>query len=376
MVSLARSMLRFEWRRFLPALLAVAFAGLLILVQLGLLLGLFGTISVYVDRSGADLWAGFPNTQSIDLARDIPAHYEVLLRMHPAVTRVEHFNWSTGDWRPPGGKAVSVFLIGVDPSPEALAFSKLLAPELRARLDEPDTVLIDEADAEKLGVRVGQTAEVNGKTVRVAGTVRGVRAPGGANVVTSRHTARRLDSSLRDAESSAWMLIKLQHPESSEAVRDALRPPGSLKPFGVWTSTELSRKSQMYWLLESGVGVGFLFSSLLGLLVGVVITSQTLVAAIVSSIREYAALRALGVSLGSLRSVVLEQSAWVGALGIVVTLGVAAALAWAARHLYVALELSPWATASTALTLVLVALASGLFALRALTRAEPAALLR
>ncbi len=376
MVSLARSMLRFEWRRFLPALLAVAFAGLLVLVQLGLLVGLFGTISVYVDRSGADLWAGFPNTQSIDLARNIPAHHEVLLRMHPEVERVEHFNWGTGDWRLPGGRAVSVFLIGVDTRPGAMAFSRLLTPDLRARLDEPDTVLIDEADVHKLGAGIGESAELNGKSVRVVGTIRGVRAPGGANVIVSRHTARRLDPSFKDSDSSAWMLIKLKHPELSEAVRDALATPGGSRPFGVWTSSELSRKSQMYWLLESGVGVGFLFSSLLGLLVGVVITSQTLVAAIVSSVREYAALRALGVSLGSLRSVVLEQSAWVGAMGIVVTLGVAAALAWAARHLYVALELPPWAAASTALTLVLVALASGLFALRALTRAEPAALLR
>ena len=37
MVSLARASLRYEAKRFLPAALAVAFSGLLMLVQLGLL---------------------------------------------------------------------------------------------------------------------------------------------------------------------------------------------------------------------------------------------------------------------------------------------------------------------------------------------------
>ncbi len=51
-------------------------------------------------------------------------------------------------------------------------------------------------------------------------------------------------------------------------------------------------------------------------LVGAVITSQTLVAAVIGSIREYATLNALGVGVGDLRKVVMEQAFWVGALGL------------------------------------------------------------
>jgi putative ABC transport system permease protein len=58
MISLARLTLLREWRRFMPAILAVGFAGLLVLMQLVLLLGIFRTVSVYIDRSSADLWVG------------------------------------------------------------------------------------------------------------------------------------------------------------------------------------------------------------------------------------------------------------------------------------------------------------------------------
>ena len=93
MVSLARASLIYEWRRFLPAVLAVAFAGLLVQVQLSLLLGMFSSVGVYIDRSSADLWVGYPATQSVDMARPIPGKTENSLWAHPEVTSVERFTW-------------------------------------------------------------------------------------------------------------------------------------------------------------------------------------------------------------------------------------------------------------------------------------------
>ncbi len=54
MVALARKTLIYEWRRFLPAMLAVGFAGLLQLLQAALVLGIFGSTSVYITGSSAD----------------------------------------------------------------------------------------------------------------------------------------------------------------------------------------------------------------------------------------------------------------------------------------------------------------------------------
>ena len=104
MVPLARKTLLHEWRRFLPSALAVAFSGLLLLVQAALVLGIFGSAAVYVDKSGGDLWLGFPGTQSIELGRPISPQAQIAALMDPAVERVEPFNWLDGDWRGPADK--------------------------------------------------------------------------------------------------------------------------------------------------------------------------------------------------------------------------------------------------------------------------------
>jgi putative ABC transport system permease protein len=72
MVALARKTLVYEWRRFLPAMLAVGFAGLLQLLQIALVLGIFGSTSLYITGSSADVWVGYPGTQSVSLGRARP----------------------------------------------------------------------------------------------------------------------------------------------------------------------------------------------------------------------------------------------------------------------------------------------------------------
>lgn len=375
MVSLARASLIYEWRRFLPAVLAVAFAGLLVQVQLSLLLGMFSSVGVYIDRSSADLWVGYPATQSVDLARPIPGKTENNLWAHPEITAVERFTWTMADWQRPGGGKLSAVLIGIDPRPQAMTFATLLNPALRQELTVPSTVLVDESDLEKLGVKIGDYAELSGKRVRIGGTVNGMRAMGGANILTSLNTARRIDPNLRN-DTTDYFLARLRDPNRAEQVRDQLQPSGSFKPFQVWTAEEFSAQSQTYWLFESGAGSGFLFSSALGLLVGIVITSQTLMAAIVAALREYATLRALGVSSSSLRAVILEQSFWVGLAGLVITAVVGALLVAAARHAHIALEVPLWGCVATGTLVLGIALLSGLSALRALNQAEPSTLLR
>lgn len=376
MVSLARATLIYEWRRFLPAVLAVAFAGLLVLVSLALLLGMFSTTSLYITQSSADLWVGYRDTASVDLGRELTADYEVFVRMHPEVRRVESYIWTMADWRRPDGQPVSGFVVGVDTDPRGMTFSRLLTPSMRAALDEPDTVIIDVADVDKLGTRVGDHAELNGKRVKVVGVVRGMRAIAGANILASLPTSRHIDPALNAADSAAYLLVRLRDPERAELVRDELQPKGAYRPYSVWTAAQFASQSESYWLFESGAGSVVMFSTLLGLLVGMVITSQTLIAAVVSALREYAALRALGVSAGSLRAIVLEQSFWIGVLGLLVTAASTSTLVGLAYWMHVPVSLPVWAIASTALLIMLIAAGSGLRALRALGQAEPATLLR
>ena len=111
---------------------------------------------------------------------------------HPGVERIERYSSAYGDLRRRDGIPVSVIINSIDASPDALAFSRLLSPAQRARLREPDAILVDMADTKKLGAEVGTVVEINGKRARVAGVVEGLRAIGGVNVVSSHATARSL----------------------------------------------------------------------------------------------------------------------------------------------------------------------------------------
>ena len=54
-MSLALATLIHEWRRYLAAVIALAFSGLLILAQVGMFTGIVKGATATIDRSRADL---------------------------------------------------------------------------------------------------------------------------------------------------------------------------------------------------------------------------------------------------------------------------------------------------------------------------------
>lgn len=379
-VSLARRSLLHEWPRYLAAVFAVAFSGLLVFVQISLLLGMFGTVTTMVDHARADLWVLDASAPSFDLATEMPQRFGLALRSFAEVERVEGMIVTGGDWRTFNGGRVSVNLVGLDVSTSSLAFPDIIADTLRARLLEPRTALIDRSDSVKLGTAQGKGAEINGKRVWVAGQIFGFRTIGGATVFVSAETAREI---MPPSEASAFsqgfgatqFLVKVRLTADIELVRRQIQE--KIGPaVRLYTPAELSRVSQFYWLTESGAGAGFMFSTLLSLIVGIAITSQTLRAATLASLREYAALRALGAPVSALRAVALEQAFWVGMMGLCISFLLAFFVILAARFFDVAMVVTLWEIVGTAAFSLAIALVSGFTSLGPLLKTEPAELLR
>jgi putative ABC transport system permease protein len=377
MVALARRTLIHEWRQFLPATLAVAFSGVLLFVQGALVLGIFSSASVYVSASGADLWIGFPGTQSVELGRPVPEIAELRARMDPATARVERFQWLDGDWRGPADRGgVSVIVTGIDPAAEGLLFAERLAPAQRALLLEPGSFIVDDADRDKLGLQVGEYGEINGHRMRLVATTRGLRALGGVNVLTSHSTAHLLGAPGDGASSMTYLLVKLHDPALAEATRARLLAIAPSQRYTVWTRDEFSRRAIEYWLLDTGAGLGFVLGAAVVVLVGVVITSQTLMGTIAASLREYATLRALGIGGFDLGRIVLEKSGWIGGFGVAIAALLAGAIVTIADSQFVPIAITAWMAASCAALVMVVALLSGGLAARSLRRADPSMLLR
>lgn len=374
MIPLARKTLIHEWRRFLPAMLAVAFSGLLLLMQAALVFGIFGSTAVYITASDADLWMGYPGTQSVELGRPIAPRARTALLMDPGVARVEPFAWVDGDWRGPAGTGgVSVFVSGISTQPDGMIFSDVLSASQRASLKEPFAVIVDRADLPKLGVPIGGRALINGQLVRIVGVAHGIRALGGVNVVASLDTARALDNDTGGSE-VAYYIAKLKPGVDAAAV--AARIDAHAHGYAAWTASSFARRAVFYWMFQTGAGLGVVFLAVVVFVVGAIITSQTLMGAIAGSVREYATLHALGVGLGSLRRVVLEQAAWIGVCGLIAGVLLSLGLIALARTQDVPVQLNLPAWLVCAALVMGIALVSGMAAVRALRHADPALLLR
>ncbi|SFD86630.1 ABC transporter permease [Paracidovorax konjaci] len=379
MIALARKTLVHEWRRFVPAVFAVGFSCVLLVVQAALVLGIFGSAALYVRASGADLWAGYPGTQSVNFGRAIGRDVDLRLAMDPAVSATEPYLWVDGDWRSSraGGGGVSIYLSGIRTAPDGMLFSRLLNDWQRAALRDPGAVIVDHEDMGTLGTRVGGTAWINARPVRVVAAVDGLRGLGGVNVLASLDTAREIAGAEAAAAGPTYVVARTHTPAQAAQAQARLSAgaPG-FGPFEVWTAPQFARRSQLYWLLDTGAGVAVLFMVGIVCLVGTVVTSQSLMGIVAGSAREYAVLNALGVSRRALGRLVVEQACWIGGLGLLLGAAASAALLWLAGVQGVPVAMTPAIALACAALVALVSLLSGLLAMRGLMAADPALLLR
>jgi putative ABC transport system permease protein len=371
-VSYALTTLWRERQRHLPAVLAIGFSALLIAVQCGLLLGMFAFASIPVDHARADVWVGSPEVTSIDLGCPIGEGRVVSLLGDPEVVQVETYILGFTYWTKPDGGAELCMVAGIRLDDCGLGAPPELTADLRDRLTEPGAVVVDASDLGRLGVRgPGDVAQIDEQRVRVVGLVHGLPSLAGAYVFCSMQTARGL-LDLAPGQTT-YLLARCNTPAAAARVAERVRDSTRLSAF---TSTDLSLRSRFHWLLLTKAGLALGLAAVLGLVVGGVVTSQTLYAATAASLREYAVLRALGIPRWRMALAVLTQSFWVGAFGTALGLPAALVLAPAAARLGLRVDLPVGLLACTAAITITLALLSGLSALRALRRLEPATLLR
>src|SRR5207237_167164 len=214
----------------------------------------------------------------------------------------------------------------------------------------------------RLGIKsIGDGAEITGQRVRVVGMVKGLRSLAGPYIFASLSTARPL---LRLVpEQTTYVLAKCRNAADAPAIVERLRGFHNMSAF---TSAEFSLRTRLHWLTKTKAGIALGCAAALGLLVGAVVTSQTLYAATAASLREYAVLRALGIPRWRMAGSVLAQAFWVGLIGIALSLPVVYGLRAVADGLGARVLLPLWLVGGAVLITLATALIAGLAALRSL----------
>lgn len=380
-MSLALATLLYEWRRYTAAIVALAFSGLLILAQVGMFTGIVKGATATIDRSRADIMILPAKMESLvnSGGGSLPARLQPQIYMNPEVVEVASFDGDGGRWvnRPKDGKKAVTTYINinmVDTRPGAVNLPTDFDEATRIALLEPYSVAIDESQLKRLGVQLGDSASISGKTVHVRAILHDYPDINNASVTMSRDTMR-LMGRLTNAGKTGPLMVRIKDPSRAEAVRDALNKDAN-GAYRAWTRQQLAEANEGAIMGEQIIGIFLGFSVFLGFLIGVGITSQTLRGAILSSIKEYASLRALGVSMGSLRLIVMELSIWVGIAGLGATALFTGGVYLLATNGGLPMGFpAPWVIGVSILLLV-ISCASGLLALGILKKSQPADLLR
>lgn len=362
-------------QRFLPAVLAVAFSAVLIAVQFGVLLGTLAVTSRPIDHARAQIWVGIRNVPSIELGHPIPQAWLFRIQAEPEIEDVEEYLYEFNYWHKPAGGSEHCCIIGARLEGSAIGPVSDLTPEMRIRLTEPGSVVVDETELERLGLHhgIGETAEVVGHKVRIVGLVHGFKSIWGPYVFCSVQTARSLLFQYRP-DQTQYLLARCRPGADVPALVERLRR--KYPEMAVLADHDFSIRTRLYWLTRTRVGLALGLTSVLALIVGLVITSQTLYAATAASLREYAVLRALGLPRWRIGALVLTQSFWIGLAGVAASLPMTMVLARLAGVIGAEVLLPEWLLGGTITVTMAIALVSGLLALRSLRLVEPANLLR
>jgi putative ABC transport system permease protein len=364
--------------RLVVAVAGIAFAVLLILMQLGFRSALFESTLRFHERFRYDI--ALFSTDSVFIVRPAPF---TIRRLYEAlgssdVASVSPVYIFPATWKNPWDHARrSINAVGIDPTRDVLDTPGFA--EARSRLAAQDVVLFDRASRPEFGP-VGATwrgdapivTEINDRSVAVVGLVEiGPSFGIDGTVLTSADNWLRLFPE-RSRNQIELGLVTLKPGVDPVAARERLR--AQVRPdVLVMTKAEFAARERAYWNGATPIGYVFAFGAIMGLVVGCIIVYQILFADVSEHLREYATLRAIGYRSRFVSGIVLQQSAILAVLGFLP----GALASWALyRSAAAATRLPLHLTTERAVTVFALTLAmcalSGFLALRKVRRLDPA----
>ena len=312
MPPLARRNLFHDKIRLMVTLTGIIFAVVLIVVQMGLFFGFTTSTKSVLDHSQADLWITARNTPYVDVAVGFNERkfYRVLATPGVAAAQKYIVRWS--QWKDQSGRTESVEVVGVDPN-RLMGLPWNVVEGDASQLKQPHAVMVDEIYKDKLGVhKVGEWFEVRGYRVKVVGFTRGIRAFTTAPYVfTSFKNAQ--DFCIFDVDQTNFVLVKAAAGVDLKQLQAELQR--RLPDNDVYRTQEFAEKTSNYWMFTTGAGISVLMGAVLGLVVGLVVVTQTIYATTMDHIREFGTLKAMGAPNSYVYRVIITQAAIAAVMG-------------------------------------------------------------
>lgn len=306
--------------RMAAAISGVAFANVLVFLQLGILGALNGTIDFTYNPVKADILVSSSDANT--LTDGSPVNRRLLWKILavPGVESASPLYIGKLDWRLPDETTSSLNVYALPR--EATDF---VGPLLREKFDAialPGTALIDQLTrgidvqtttrlAEKQAVNI----EFMGTTVKI---VDGFELGGGFSadgaLITSSQTFMSIFP-LRSSGTPTHLLVNVQDIAQLPAVVASLRQELGAEPVKVRSFAQAQADDRAYQTTQRPIGVIFGFGVLIGVLVGLVIVYQVLSTDVADHLREYATFKAMGYRHSFFLGIVIEEAVILAVLG-------------------------------------------------------------
>jgi putative ABC transport system permease protein len=367
-----------EKPRLLVAMAGIAFADILMFMQLGFQAALFDSATQMHQNLRGDLMLMNPQARNLTYMDTFPRRrlYQVMSLTGVESADAVYLNFV--DWKhPQTHRKSSILALGFDPEKSVLNL-----PEVNHNLETlklPDTVLFDQASRGDYNTTIAQinqgktvTTEIGDRKIDMVGLFKvGASFATDGNLIISDLNFLRIFPR-RKAESVSLGLITLKPGSDPRTMAAALQAklPDDVK---ILTKQEFIDFEKVYWQRNTPIGFIFSLGAMMGFIVGVIIVYQILYTDVADHIAEYATLKAMGYKNLYLLVVVFQEALILSVLGYIPGISLSVGLYALTRNatnlpLFMG---SLRAIQVLVLTIVMCAI-SGAIAMRKLQSADPA----
>lgn len=365
--------------RLVAAIAGVAFADVLIFMQLGFMGALMETTIRPYRLFDANILVSASDANTLYDGGNLPRQRLFEALAAPGVSSASPLYVGKVDWTPPEGDSMTFHVLGVDPR------DPMLRPSATGAGSRPlsllDTALVDlktrglpawarqRVEAEGMPVEM----ELNGRTIDVVGGFEvgaGFEADG--YLIMSDDTFLSIFRN-RSAGAPSHLLLRVAPGADAGAVAASLPALLSEHDTVARTIADAAEQDRRYQTTERPVGVVFGFGVVIGMMVGIIIVYQVLSTDVADHLAEYATLKAIGYPRRYFLSIVFEEAAILAVLGFIPGLVIALGLyrlASAATDLPILMDALRPALVLAGTTVMCAV--SGAIATRRLASADPA----
>ena len=321
---IALKMLTGDRAKYLALIFAIAFSTFLLENQTSIFAGILRrTGSQIRDVTEADIWVMDRDTEYFEQTKALKDTDLNRVRGVDGVQWAVKLFKGSPVARTRAGKFATTFCLGVDDATLTGTPRKMLLGSWE-RLWEPDSVVIDKAGYILLfpdePLELGRTLELNDHKVTLVG-ISDASAPFVSWPVLHTRYSLAVNFLGRERTELSYVLVHPRPGVEAKALCASIEQQTGLR---ARTSGQFQWDCIRYYLKNTGIPVNFGITIAIALIVGAVVAGQTFYLFTIENLRQFAALKAIGVTNWRLVGMVLLQAAAVGLIGFSIGTGMGA----------------------------------------------------